>query len=67
MKPDDLTGVDPFTWADEVCRCLRDLAPRIHPTVASATAMEMATSGAYVGMVPREAAGMYLAALAKQG
>ncbi|HEY4068263.1 MAG TPA: hypothetical protein VGM74_15290 [Burkholderiaceae bacterium] len=67
MKPDDLKGVDPFTWADEVCRCLRDLAPRVHPTVASATALEMARSDVYAGMIPREAAGLYLASLAKQG
>jgi hypothetical protein len=60
-------GVDPFVWADEVSRCLLYLAPATHPTVASATALEMAGSGTYIGMAPREAAAMYLAAVAKQG
>ena len=58
---------DPFVWVDEVCRCLRDFAPSMHPAVASSTGLDMVYSGDYVGMVPREAAARYLALRAQRG
>ena len=58
---------DPFVWVDEVCRCLRDLAPIMHPAVASSTGLDLVQSGDYVGMVPREAAARFLALQAQRG
>lgn len=66
MKPVDSICIDQYAWADEVCHCLLDLVPGLHHTVASAKGMEMASSGDYFGVAPRDAAGKYLASQAKR-